>query len=84
MQQTSDPTMTLNDFWEIYKADMRKVESLEERADKIKENNMEQSHENIQLKVEARKLNADVEQLEERTVELAGQVKLLETKEKEQ
>lgn len=22
MQQTSDPTMTLNDFWEIYKADM--------------------------------------------------------------
>ena len=24
MQQTSDPTMTLNDFWEIYKADMEK------------------------------------------------------------
>ena len=67
-----------------YKAAMRKVESLEERADKIKENNMEQSHENIQLKVEVRKLNADVEQLEERAVELAGQIELLETKEKEQ
>ena len=24
LQQTSDPTMTLNDFWEIYKADMEK------------------------------------------------------------
>ena len=67
-----------------YKVTMRKVESLEEQADKIKENNMEQSHENIQLKVEARKLNADVEQLEERTVELARQIELLETKEKEQ
>ena len=67
-----------------YKAAMRKVESLEEQADKIKENNMEQSHENIQLKVEARKLNADVEQLEERTVELAGQIELLAIKEKEQ
>lgn len=67
-----------------YKAAMRKVESLEERADKIKENNMEQRHENIQLKVEAQKLNADVEQLEERAVELAGQIELLETKEKEQ
>ena len=67
-----------------YKVAMRKVESLEEQADKIKENNMEQSHENIQLKVEARKLNADVEQLEERTVELARQIELLETKEKEQ
>ena len=67
-----------------YKAAMRKVESLEERADKIKENNMEQRHENIQLKVETRKLNADVEQLEERAVELAGQIELLKTKEKEQ
>lgn len=67
-----------------YKAAMRKVGSLEDQADKIKENNMEQSHENIQLKVEARKLNADVEQLEERAVELAGQIELLETKEKEQ
>lgn len=28
-----------------YKVAMRKVESLEEQADKIKENNMEQSHE---------------------------------------
>ena len=24
LQQTSDPTMTLDDFWEIYKADMEK------------------------------------------------------------
>lgn len=24
LQQTSDPTMTLNDFWGIYKADMEK------------------------------------------------------------
>ena len=24
LQQTSDPTMTLNDFWEIYKEDMEK------------------------------------------------------------
>lgn len=24
LQQTSDPTMTLNDLWEIYKADMEK------------------------------------------------------------
>lgn len=67
-----------------YKVAMRKVESLEEQADKIKENNMEQSHENRQLKIEARKLNTDVEQLEERAVELTGQIELLETKEKEQ
>lgn len=67
-----------------YKVAMRKVESLEEQADKIKENNMEQSHENRQLKIEARKLNTDVEQLEERTVELTGQIELLETKEKAQ
>lgn len=67
-----------------YKAAMRKVESLGERADKIKINNMEQSRENRQLKIEARKLNADVEQLEERTVELVGQIEQLETKEKEQ
>lgn len=67
-----------------YKAAMRRVESLEEQADKIKENNMEQRHENIQLKVEARKLNADVEQLEERAVELAGQMEQIKTKEKEQ
>ena len=63
-----------------YKVAMRKVESLEEQADKIKENNMEQSHENRQLKIEARKLNTDVEQLEERAVELTGQIELLETK----
>ena len=67
-----------------YKAAMRKVEGLEDQADKIKENNMEQRHENIQLTVEARKLNADVEQLKERAVELAGQIELLETKEKVQ
>ena len=67
-----------------YKVAMRKVESLEEQADKIKENNMEQSHENRQLKIEARKLNTDVEQLEERAVELTGQIELLETKEKAQ
>lgn len=62
---------------------MRKVESLEEQADKIREDSREQWYENRQLKVEARKLNADVEQMGERTVELAGQIELLETKAKE-
>ncbi len=67
-----------------YKAAMREVESLEEQADRIKVNNQEQWHENIQLKVEAQRLTTDVEQLEEKAVELAGRIDQLETKEREQ